>query len=1655
MKIFNCGRGVHAREVVGINKLQALPSRWYAFTNLDLALAPGKSRELDVVLIADDRIFLLDLKDWAGRIESKDGRWHHNGRDCGHSPVPKIHENAKDVVRLLAGDLRRNWKGARRPNAPRIQGFVVITAQADLARIATTERNSVILIDDFVKAVSSPASRVAAFGPVPPEFVQNPLTEAIWKQYLGTFFNVHTGPFKAGQRRYGGFTAISDAPDFEHPNKVYTEYQAVDESAALASGTLRIWDFTRADARFQSEQGRSEIAGRERDVIGYLCDRSDECEAAILSPKAQDPERGVGYWEIYDRRKRMKRLADFAATEVPGLSRDTKIELARQIIAKVAALHTVQASHLDIGAHSVWLQAPSSVKLSHLMAASYPQVRTLGEKRYQFLATASVPEDVLGGIQDPKRKDVFLLGVAVHHVLFGCPPASEAPDLPPEWSPDVDAGAGFPDLHAWFERALALLPADRFQDAPTALEVFNSSAASRPTRKEVVEGLDRFRGRIRSQIQLFTAVPPVRMIRDDDATAIWQGGYDDRSVVVKLWKRASWRDEIRDGPRILDFLVRARNLMLSPPANSAVIREVVWLGDAMALIQDAVDGKNLADTIAEDQDLWCHPESVLQFLRSLTHSVIALHDSGLTHGDLKPHNIVVVPGDHPLPVLVDIIDFAAAEDGELRSSAYAPAIGGSYERDRFAAAKIAEEVLALCELAPDVATDIAQAIDVCRNSIPPNGTLLPLMGALDRALAPVPARARLSVRISIRQARTGPVLSDEGSFYLRKPRDRNSLILRGACEEIEVFFDDRARPAHARRRDIEQKLIPVFARFDFLSMPLDFEIDRSDRNDFSGLDTLLAHPDFVEAWAQVLEVFPADTPDDETQAAIADDLEEVAEDALSEAMASEPAATGGVDVEQLWRRLIDAERDLTTDGVASGDSAYRRDLRRHVAPFELETGTFDYARDDRVLVKRTDRNGRWSPIGYLDIPRSRPDFIAIDATSFATRDDARLFEEGQRLRFESHFEITSLRRRETAVSRLLSRESRIPDLIDVFDPRKDKRPYLLPETIETGDLQYTYNLNPEQAGALSELLSIRPVGLLQGPPGTGKTIFIAALVHYALTHGLALNVLLASQSHEAVNNAAEAVLKLFASGDKHPSILRVGNESAVSDRLLPHHAARVEQLYKDRFRACLKERLALAGRALGLPDGLIDDIVTIETVLRPLTEKLTGLQGDRSISAERISSLRATLRTQIEARGILGDFDLEASSADLLESIIDAASMRGERQRASRDQIEQLRSVVQLSRDFVSSVSTRTRSFETFLAGTRQIVAGTCVGLGRSSLELTTTPFDLVVVDEAARCTASELSVPIQAGRWIVLVGDHAQLEPQHKAEIVQRVAVELKTSRREVVRSDFERVFQTQYGRASGRRLRKQYRMLAPIGRVVSASFYGDLEHGRTSPEIDPQAMPPDLDVPILWMTTDALGDRGFERIEDASHSFTNSSEADEIISILKGWDGCKPFCEWLGSQTKYTHPIGIICTYAAQRDLIRRKLQTTALTEGLRAAVKIDTVDSYQGKENPIVLLSLVRNNAEGRVQRGSPSIKSGFLSRPNRINVAISRAMDRLIIVGAYHRWPFGSPLAKVTEAVSQEAARDQARIVPVARTQQQMGPAPEGRQHSSRASRRKKE
>ncbi|HET6725358.1 MAG TPA: nuclease-related domain-containing protein, partial [Gammaproteobacteria bacterium] len=168
VRITNAGRGIHQREIVGVDKLKtSLPDGWLAFTNLDLAISKG-SREIDVVMIIDDRIVLIDLKDWHGKIRSDGGSWLQNDIDMGRSPVAKISENVRDVAQLLKKYLGEQARRAGKPTTdvvvPRVHGFVVLTGTKDRSGISPTEANLVFDIDTFIRMVQKTGDRIKYWG---------------------------------------------------------------------------------------------------------------------------------------------------------------------------------------------------------------------------------------------------------------------------------------------------------------------------------------------------------------------------------------------------------------------------------------------------------------------------------------------------------------------------------------------------------------------------------------------------------------------------------------------------------------------------------------------------------------------------------------------------------------------------------------------------------------------------------------------------------------------------------------------------------------------------------------------------------------------------------------------------------------------------------------------------------------------------------------------------------------------------------------------------------------------------------------------------------------------------------------------------------------------------------------------------------------------------------------------------------------------------------------------------------------------------------------------------------------------------------------------------------------------------------------------------
>ena len=329
-------------------------------------------------------------------------------------------------------------------------------------------------------------------------------------------------------------------------------------------------------------------------------------------------------------------------------------------------------------------------------------------------------------------------------------------------------------------------------------------------------------------------------------------------------------------------------------------------------------------------------------------------------------------------------------------------------------------------------------------------------------------------------------------------------------------------------------------------------------------------------------------------------------------------------------------------------------------------------------------------------------------------------------------------------------------------------------------------------------------------------------------------------------------------------------------------------------------------------------------------------------------------------------------------------------------------------------------NLDEFYSRSRQLVAGTCVGIGQGHIGIQENIYDWVIIDEAARSIASELAIAMQSARRILLVGDHLQLPPlysdAHKAALARKLGINnSRTEIDEVLRSDFARAFNSAYGAQASAALLTQYRMAPPIGDLVSKTFYDRklLNGERAIPDVYQHA-PEALCSVVTWLDTANLGHRA-HHLEDRGTSIYNRCEADEIISVLKQVSENEEFVAQLSNLVnKDEAAIGVICMYAEQKRLLRQKFNQEIWSEGFKDIVKIDTVDSYQGKENRIIILSLTRSD-----KQHSP----GFLRAPNRINVAMSRAMDRLLIVGNADIWKGNNKELPLGSVVSYMAERGQ--------------------------------
>ena len=328
------------------------------------------------------------------------------------------------------------------------------------------------------------------------------------------------------------------------------------------------------------------------------------------------------------------------------------------------------------------------------------------------------------------------------------------------------------------------------------------------------------------------------------------------------------------------------------------------------------------------------------------------------------------------------------------------------------------------------------------------------------------------------------------------------------------------------------------------------------------------------------------------------------------------------------------------------------------------------------------------------------------------------------------------------------------------------------------------------------------------------------------------------------------------------------------------------------------------------------------------------------------------------------------------------------------------------------------------LFGEARVIACTLVGSAHHLLE--GMKFGTLFIDEAAQALEAACWIPMKRASRVILAGDHCQLPPTVKSIAALRAGLG-KTLMERIAENKPEVVTL----------LKIQYRMNDEIMRFSSDWFYGGKV--ESAPQIKYRSVL-DYDHPITWIDTGEESEERRVKSEEFSSSSDDASEGSEEqensslfthhSSLYKEQFVGESFGRINKAEAELTLltlaeyftkigkqrvleeriDVGIISPYRAQVQYLKKLIKKYEFFKPYRRLISVNTVDGFQGQERDVILISLVRSNDEGQI---------GFLKDLRRMNVAMTRARMKLIILGnkdTMTKHPFYKKLWEYVEAIN---------------------------------------
>ena len=715
-------------------------------------------------------------------------------------------------------------------------------------------------------------------------------------------------------------------------------------------------------------------------------------------------------------------------------------------------------------------------------------------------------------------------------------------------------------------------------------------------------------------------------------------------------------------------------------------------------------------------------------------------------------------------------------------------------------------------------------------------------------------------------------------------------------------------------------------------------------------------------------------------------------------LASEQRRRSKRDFIEGWRRALRESRS-SIETKASMLRYSRVQEEREYLRFELAQTPPDNLdwQDDTPLAVKASRESHLVPAGNLIEVQGRS--VLVARQRYGLQGDETPVPASGYVTVNTTEALTEVRRRQRAIDAFLFDQMANPSLSGVIlDPSSSTQ-------MSKPELEIFQSwLSEDKKEVVRRAVSTNDLFLIQGPPGTGKTSVIAEIVLQILKQDPGARILLTSQSNVAVDHALTQIAS--AGAEPSPEMVRIGRPDRIghggerwtlSERTRAWREDVLERCapVEDELRLAEREvrRVARdASRAGAMNADVAADLEEWIAEAKDIADQLGEYEQEYNmLGAETATSNRADVKqlvddTRGELRGHLealngmlprpvemsGEAEEEvlASIMATVAELVEQSSPEGA-EASELTRVQELRGILRNWRRVVG----RSKDFEDLVGKSARVVAATCSISAKLNprLAVSNASFDWAIVDEAGRATVPEVLIPIVIAQRVILVGDERQLPPMVD-ESIGRGAKDQGTSSFET--SLFQDLLEHDVAvRQHVAQLQTQYRMHPAIGNLISNVFYdGTLVNGVDDHSHRFAASFPTV---VSWLSTSGLSNKMESR---SGNSYDNSAEAGVVAAVLERVQ--------LDPGRRGRLRVGVITGYSAQVGRLRGLIDTTDTQRWDGTSIDIATVDSFQGRVCDVVIYSTVRSNPERQI---------GFLRDFRRINVALSRARDLLLIVG----------------------------------------------------------